>query len=112
MSKEYRTYLINTRKEGTEEYDEWWEGHKAQCQINFHWSSGAIDPTGCVSVFKRSVDRSGLRHTHPPGDDDCKAFKQLKEEKGYGEKVIKELGCVGHIQKRMGSRLRSLKKRQ
>ena len=110
MSKECHTCLINTRKEGTKEYDEWWEGHKAQCQVNFHGSSGAMDAAGCVSFFKRSVDRSGLRYTHFLGDGDSKAFKQLKEEKVYGENVIKKLECVGHIQKRMGSRLRSLKK--
>ena len=79
MSKECRTCLINTRKEGTKEYNEWWEGHKAQCQVNFHESSGAMDPVGCVTIFKRSVDRSGLRYTHFLGDGDSKAFKQLKE---------------------------------
>ena len=110
MSKECRTCLINTRKEGTQEYDEWWESHKSECQKNFQGSSGAMDPAGCVSIFKRSVEKNDMRYTNFLGDSDSKAFKQLQEDKVYGEKTIKKLECVGHIQKRMGSRLRSLKK--
>ena len=64
MSKECRTCLINTRKAGTVEYDIWWQGHRAQCQSNFQGSSGAMDPAGCVTIFKRSIDRSAMRYTH------------------------------------------------
>ena len=111
MSKECRACLINKRKEGTPEFDEWWEDHQHECHINFHGSSGKMDPAGCVSIFNRSIDKHACRYTEFLGDGDCKAHNQLIADKVYGGKEVKKLECIGHIQKRMGSRLRSLKKR-
>eukprot|EP00112_Aurelia_sp_Birch-Aquarium-sp1_P015936 Seg357.6 transcript_id=Seg357.6/GoldUCD/mRNA.D3Y31 product="hypothetical protein" protein_id=Seg357.6/GoldUCD/D3Y31 len=110
MSRECRTCLLNSNKEGTPEFDLWWEGHQHECQANFFGSSGKMDPAGCVAIFSRSIEKHSLRYTEFLGDGDSKAQTQLKNERVYGDREITKLECVGHIQKRMGSRLRSLKK--
>ena len=46
------------------------------------------------------------------GDGDSKGFMRVLESKPYGEDTnIEKLECIGHVQKRMGSRLRKLKKK-
>ena len=44
------------------------------------------------------------------GDGDSKAHNELLQRRVYGDKQVTKLECVGHIQKRMGSRLRAVKK--
>ena len=112
MSKECRTCLANKCKEGTIEFDAWWEGHQHECHANYFGSSGAMEPEGCLNIFQRSVEKHGLRYFEFLGDGDSKAHKQLLEKKVYGDSItIEKLECVGHIQKRMGSRLRNIKKK-
>ncbi|GFV26361.1 uncharacterized protein TNCV_516381 [Trichonephila clavipes] len=44
------------------------------------------------------------------GDGDCKAFDAVKKKNIYGnEYPIEKLECIGHVMKRMGTRLRRLK---
>ncbi|GFS87846.1 uncharacterized protein TNCV_4183491, partial [Trichonephila clavipes] len=44
------------------------------------------------------------------GDGDCKAFDVVKKKNIYGnEYPIEKLECIGHVMKRMGTRLRRLK---
>jgi len=45
------------------------------------------------------------------GDGDSKAHKLIVDEAVYGARPVSKLECVRHVQKRLGSRLRSLKKR-
>ncbi|GFU03481.1 uncharacterized protein TNCV_2257121 [Trichonephila clavipes] len=49
-----------------------------------------------------------LQYTEYYGDGDSKGFLQVKDI--YGENSVTKLECIGHIQKRVGSRLRKLKK--
>ena len=111
ISKECRTCLLNKIKEGTEEFDIWWESHQHECHANFFGSSGAMDPAGCLNIFKRSGTKHQLRYTEFLGNGDSKSYNDLVANKVYGDLPVQKLECVGHIQKRMGSRLRSLKKR-
>ena len=69
-----------------------------------------MDASGLLAIFQRSVEQYSLRYTDFLGDGDSKAHK-LVQEVVYGEKDVSKLECVGHVQKRLGSRLRSLKKR-
>lgn len=111
MSKECRGCVNWKGKQGTNEFDEWWEGHQHLCGANFTGSSAAMDSAGVLAIFQRSIEKYSLRYTEFLGDGDSKAFALLTEESVYGDNVIAKLECVGHVQKRMGSRLRSLKKR-
>ena len=57
--------------------------------------------------MKRSVQKHKLQYTTYISDGDSKAFRLIVNEKPYGEKKIKKEECVGHVQKRMGTRLRT-----
>ena len=98
------------RKEGTEEFQEWWEEYQHQCHSHFEGSSGAMDAAGCVAIFERSVEQYGLRHTELLGDGDSKTLNLVTEKDVYEDVKATKLECVGHVQKRMGTQLRSLKK--
>ena len=70
-----------------------------------------MDAAGIVTIFQRSVEKHGLRYTDFLSDRDSKAHNLLVQEAVYGVTQVKKLECVGRVQKRLGSRLRSLKKR-
>ncbi|GFU65186.1 uncharacterized protein TNCV_4056561 [Trichonephila clavipes] len=60
--------------------------------------------------FFRSEQKHGLKYQRYIGDGDSKTFLSIAEKKPYGDSVpIEKIECVGHVQKRMGSRLRKLK---
>lgn len=62
-----------------------------------------------LELYKRSVDKHSLRYTTFIGDGDSSAYRSVVKANVYGESVhITKENCVGHIQKRMGTRLRSL----
>jgi len=105
MSKECGECKLKRGKEGTEEFDEWWEQHQHKCQANFAGSSGSMDSAGMLAIFQRSVAQHNTRYVEFLGDGVSKAHNLLVQENVYGDE------CVGHVQKRLGSRLRSLKKR-
>ena len=99
-----------TSKIGSEEYNQWKENHV--CSNNHDGSAGKMEMEGVVEMFKRSVEKNGLRYTTYLGDGDTKSFAQVNELRPYGEDVvIQKAECVGHIQKRVGTRLRDLKVR-
>ena len=110
MSKECFACMHNQRMKSEEEFTEWWEDHKNECHANFQGSSGAMDSEGCVRIFKRSVEKHGLKYVEFLGDGDSKAYSRLEEEQVYGDTKVTKLECIGHVQKRMGSRLRAMKK--
>ncbi|GBO37263.1 hypothetical protein AVEN_261938-1 [Araneus ventricosus] len=61
--------------------------------------------------FRRSVAQRGVRYLFYIGDGDASTFKDVCEGKPYGiNTAIEKVECVGHVQKRMGTRLRRLKK--
>ena len=69
-----------------------------------------MESAGAINIFHRSVKKYNLRYTKYLGDGDSSSFSKIVESKPYGQDiVIKKLECIGHIQKRIGSRLRQLK---
>ncbi|GFW57362.1 uncharacterized protein TNCV_542761 [Trichonephila clavipes] len=75
---------------------------------NYKGSSGNMEAVGAFRIFERSLIKRDLQYTEYYGDGDSKGF--LKEKDIYGENSVTKLECIGHIQKRVGSRLRKLKK--
>ncbi|GFY12888.1 uncharacterized protein TNCV_3074481 [Trichonephila clavipes] len=58
----------------------------------------------------RSLSLHNARYITYLGDGDCKAFDAVKKKNIYGnEYPIEKLECIGHVMKRMGTRLRRLK---
>ena len=84
--------------------------HRSVCLKNHIGSSGAMEAEGLKQIFKRSKEKYGVRYTTYLGDGDSSSFLKVQECKLYGEECeISKWECVGHVQKRMGSRLRKLK---
>lgn len=62
-------------------------------------------------IFSCSVELYNLRYTGFIEDGDTNSFKKVFDSKPYGDDVeVQKLECVGHVQKRMGKKLRDLKK--
>ena len=84
-----------------EDYKEWYEGYKEECECNYKgygncWCEGYLVTLGDLK----------LRYTTFIGDGDAKTFACLTELKPYDEDVeITKHGCVGNVQKRMGTAL-------
>ncbi|GFU61144.1 uncharacterized protein TNCV_764041 [Trichonephila clavipes] len=75
---------------------------------NYKGSSGNMEAYGAFRIFESSLIKRDLQYTEYYGDADSKGFLQVKDI--YGENSVTKLECIGHIQKRLGSRLRKLKK--
>ena len=79
------------------------------CQANHKKSSGSMEAAGAILMFSRSIKNYGLRYTSYIGDGDTSSFNEVKSSKPYGEEItIEKLECVGLVQKRLGTRCRSL----
>ena len=87
--------------------------HKKVCNINFDGKSGAMEKESAIKIWKRSEQVHKLRYTTFVSDGDSSAYKGvigMNNGTGpYTKKVIKE-ECVNHVAKRLGTRLRALKK--
>ena len=94
----------------SEEYKSWWEGHQDRCNVNYHGSSPAMEATGALRIWQRSVQKHNLRYMVIISDGDTKTVKHLNEHKPYGNLEIVNHECVGHVQKWLGTQLRTLKK--
>ena len=65
-----------------------------------------MEAVGAPSMFDRSIEKHGLRYTRFYGDGDSKSFDEVKNM--YDGVVVEKQECVGHVQKRVGNRLRKL----
>ncbi|MBY0580841.1 MAG: hypothetical protein K2P53_04080 [Rickettsiales bacterium] len=96
-------------KFNSDEYEEFMLKHKNECHLNHIGSAGSMEAAGLVECFNASVLERKLRYINYLGDGDSKAFSDVQKQNPYDGKEITKLECVGHIQKRVGSRLRKLK---
>ena len=91
---------------------EWQINDAHKCKVNFKDFQGSAPSmeTGVKRIFQRSVQKHKLRYTEYYGDGDSKGFSGV--ENTYIEKELKVVKkeCVGHVQKRVGTALRKLKK--
>ncbi|GFT01380.1 uncharacterized protein TNCV_3215081 [Trichonephila clavipes] len=69
-----------------------------------------MEVDGMLRIFNRSEKLHNLKYSNYIGDGDTKTFNALSENKPYGDDyLIQKIECVGHVQKRMGTRLMKLK---
>ena len=96
---------------GTPAYNRWQAEHV--CHINHTKSSGAMEGAGAVQIFNRSIEKFNLMYTEYLGDGDTSSFKEVVREDPYQQFAVTpvKLECVGHVQKRLGTRLRNLVKK-
>lgn len=63
-----------------------------------------------VEMFQRSETLYGPKYVNYIGDS--KTFKGLLDAHLYGDVLIAKKECIDHVQKRMGTQLRNLKKKK
>lgn len=86
--------------------------HETGCTANYQGTSGGMESQGILEMFRESEAKYGIRYKYFLGDGDSSAYPNVVKEQPYGpEFEIIKRECVGHVQKRMGSRLRTLKKK-
>jgi hypothetical protein len=51
-------------------------------------------------IFARSVEAYSLRYSRFIGDGDTNTYKAVVHSKPYGDILIDQVECVGHVQKR------------
>ena len=89
-------------------YAEWKANHC--CKINHTGSAGSMETAGALRIFERSYVTRGLKYIRMLGDGDSSTYSAIVDSQPYGEDCIpRKLECIGHVQKRVGSRLRKLK---
>lgn len=94
----------------TAEYQEWLQTHKESCQSNHEGSSGKMEVDGMIEMFQRSLELHNVKYSQYVGDGDSKTFKGILDAKPYEDIDVRKKECIAHVQKRMGTRLRNLKK--
>ncbi|KYN10832.1 hypothetical protein ALC57_17032 [Trachymyrmex cornetzi] len=99
-----------TKKKDTAEYEEWATSHLEQCQANHEESAGKMEVDAVVEMFSRSENLHNVKYVYYIGDDDSKTFKGIIDAEPYKDVTICKKECIDHVQKRMGTRLRNLKK--
>ncbi|EFN64887.1 hypothetical protein EAG_02546, partial [Camponotus floridanus] len=97
-------------KSETSEYEQWYATHADDCQANHQGSAGKMEVDTMVEMFARSDRLYGVKYANYIGDGDSKTFKGIVESQPYDNFEIKKKECIDHVQKRMGNRLRNLKK--
>lgn len=89
-------------------YSEWKATHI--CKINHTGSANSMETVGAVQVFERSLATRGLKYKDMLRNGDSSTYNTIVEKKPYGDDCISnKLECIGHVQKRVGSRLRKVK---
>ncbi|XP_025160980.1 uncharacterized protein LOC112589971 [Harpegnathos saltator] len=63
-----------------------------------------------VEMFQRSESLYEVKYGRYIGDGDSKTFKGILNAEPYENFTIQKKECIDHVQKRMGTRLRNLKK--
>ncbi|GFX29890.1 uncharacterized protein TNCV_4750181 [Trichonephila clavipes] len=77
------------------------------CLRNFQGSALKMEAVGATRIFQRSIVQRGLKYAHYYGDGNSKGFISVKDT--YGKDSVTKYECIGHVQKRVGARLRKTK---
>ncbi|GFU24687.1 uncharacterized protein TNCV_3178271 [Trichonephila clavipes] len=83
---------------------------KHHCSCNHQRSAGSMEPVGAYRLFERSRETRKLEYVEFYGDGDSKSLLAVKDI--YGIDSVRKYECIGHIQKRVGSKLRILKTKE
>ena len=85
------------------------ENDSHTCSKNHNGSAGSMESKGAINIFSNSIEKYNLWYVHYIGDGDIASYKKVADSKFYGDFTLEKLECVGHVQKRLGTRLRKLR---
>lgn len=91
-----------------DDFTSWYSSHKETCSMNHMASAPMMEVAGAKAIFERSVPKYGIRYLEYFGDGDSKAYLSVKNT--YLPDIVVKKECVGHYQKRVGTRIRKAKK--
>ena len=97
----------NHAKRNPTAYAKWKNLHI--CKMNFIGSASGMECEGASRIFHGSIQKYKLKYVNFLGDGDSKSYNIVKDV--YPDTQLTKLECVGHYQKRVGTRLRKLKKK-
>ena len=96
------------KKENPLAYANWKETHVGN--FNYRGSAGNMEVIGTKRIWERPIEKNTLRCTTFYGDGDSKGYLSVCDV--YPGIKFEKMECVGHVQKRVGCRLRNLKKKE
>jgi hypothetical protein len=80
-----------------------------ECKKKHEGRGGGMEGAGVLNIFNLSLHTRGVGDTKYLGDGDCKAYQRVVAGKPYGPNIaVTKLECIGHMQKRIGTRLKRL----
>ncbi|KYN13186.1 hypothetical protein ALC57_14630 [Trachymyrmex cornetzi] len=97
--------------EYTAEYSEWLQSHENNCEANHMGSAGKMEVDAVIEMFQRSESLYEIKYGSYIGDGDSKTFASILKSEPYENFSVQKKECLDHVQKRMGTRLRNLKKK-
>ena len=69
-----------------------------------------MESDGALSFFSQSIEKYNVRYLSYIGDGDTESYKKVVDSKPYGDDPVPiKIECVGHVQKRLGTRLRRIR---
>ena len=93
----------------SEAWKQWKEAHDEECYLNHVGSSRAMEADIAKALWMRSEEERQKRYTVFVGDG--ASFGRVVSLKPYGDTPVVKEDCTGHIQKRMGTKLREVKRK-
>lgn len=81
--------------------------------MNYNGSSAKMELDSIKEMFAGSEEQFGVRYGNYIGDGDSKTFNAILDLNPYGDNLtVVNNECIGHVEKRMGTWLRNLKKKE
>ena len=68
------------KKMGEGEFEDWYEIHKSSCMKNHEGTSGKMESTGMLTIFRRSEQQYGLKCTGYLGDGTQRVSTQCTQQ--------------------------------
>jgi len=70
-----------------------------------------MEVNAVCEMFQRSESLHNLKYTSYIGDGDFKTYTGIVNSSPYGDSIVQKKECIDHVQKRMDTHLRNLKKK-
>ena len=84
--------------------------HEPLCTSNHSGLAGKMEVDAIIEMFGCSETLFGVKYANYVGDGDSKTYPSICKAVPYEDLAVQKKECIGHVQKRMGTRLRNMKK--